>query len=216
MNKTLLASAGIATWALLVLLGCSSSTQLTTVWSDPAVQPRALQKLMVINVAKNATVRRAFEDRFASALKSRGIDAVPSYQLVGDVGLDLDSTHTSMEMHKNHCDGVFVTRVVDEKTVKTYYPPTTRTVPRSYYGGWYSYYSRGYEYVTTPGYAVQNQIVNMETNLYRVSDGALVWSALSRTWLQESDTPGDETNQVVRQLVRGLSNTKIISQQTKQ
>ena len=211
MNRNVLMSSGLAAAVVLAVFGCSSSTRLTTVWSDPASQPGSLRKLMVVNVAKTATIRRAFEDQFAAVLNAQGIDAEPSYRLVADGALD--SAEASIAMHRSHCDGVFVTRILDQITVKTYYPPTSayRTVPSAYHGGWYDYYSRGYSYVTVPGYTVENQLVNMETNLYRVSDGALVWSALSRTWLQQSETPGDETNDVVRELVRGLSKTNIIS-----
>ena len=215
MNRIVLLYASLGASALLVLSGCSSSTRLTTVWSDPVSRPGTLHKLMVIDVAKSPTIRRAFEDRFAAALKARGIEAQPSYGLVGDA--TLDSAQVSMEMHNGHCDGVLVTRVMDQKMVRTYYPPTSayRRVPAAYHGGWYSYYSAGYGYLTTPGYTVEKQLVNMETNLYRVSDGVLVWSALSRTWLEEAETPGEEINPVVQQLVRGLAGSAVIARRGK-
>jgi hypothetical protein len=213
MNRRILLSGGVTAGGLLLLLGCSTSTQLKTLWSDPAAQPGSLHKLMVINVTKSPTVRRTFEDRFAAALGAQGIDAVPSYRLVGDA--DLDAAQANMEIHKAHCDGVFVTRVVDQKTVKRYYSPAAyRYVPPAVYrDGWYSYYSLGYAYATAPGY-VESQLVSMETNLYRVQDGALVWSALSRSWLQQSATPGDEIEPVVHELVRGLSSAAIIARST--
>lgn len=213
MKGTLLLFGVPTVCVLTVLAGCASSTRLTTVWSDPVTQPQSLRNLMVINVAKNPTVRRVFEDRFAARLKAQGIDAVPSYRLVGDAGLD--SARADMEIHKNHCDGVLVTRVLDQKTVRTYYPPSSAYRPRSsYYRGWYNYYSLGYGYITTPGYTVERQLVHMETNLYRVSDGLLAWSALSRTWLQRSDAPGDEVDPIVRQLVQALSKESVVVRDT--
>lgn len=94
-------------------------------------------------------------------------------------------------------------------------PPSATYRPRSsFYHGWYNNNYSGYGYVTTPGYAVERQLVNMETNLYRVLDGMLVWSALSRTWLQRSDAPGDEVNPIVRQLVGVLSRESVIVKKT--
>ena len=92
-----------------------------------------------------------------------------------------------------HCDAVFVTRLVDQTTVRSYYPPTA-----PHYAGWYDYYSRAYAYAASPGYTVENQVVNFETNLYRVSDGRLVWSALSRERLELSEAPGERIDPFVR------------------
>lgn len=193
------------------LQGCAGSTRLTNNWSDPLIQSNSLHKLMVVSVAKNPTARRLFEDRFGTELRRRGIEVEPSYRLIGDTALD--SAQASLAMHEGHCDGVFVTRIVDQKTVRTYYPPTPsyRRAAPPHYGGWYSYYSQGYAYVTTPGYTVENQVVNMETNLYRVSDGQLVWSALSRSWLQPSETPADEIDPIVRQVTRALSKSNVVA-----
>ena len=51
---------------------------------------------------------------------------------------------------------------------------------------------------TSPGYTVENQVVNFETNLYRVSDGRLVWSTLSRERLELSEAPGERIDPFVR------------------
>ena len=211
MNRTHAVLGGFAA-AVMVLTGCAGSTRLTNVWSDPGVAPQRLHKVMVTNVAKTPAVRRDFEDRFAAALRRRGIQAEPSYRLVSEA--ELDSARTSLAMHEGHCDGVLVTRILDEETVRTYYPPSPqyRYRPLShYYGGWYSYYRYGYAYAATPGYTVENKLVRMETNLYRVSDNALVWSAVSKTWLQASGAPGEATDAVVSQLVRGLAKSAAVA-----
>lgn len=195
--------------------GCGGATQTTRVWTDPSFETNSLRKLMVIGIGNNPTIRRSFEDRFTAALKAQGIDAEPSYRLVGDG--KLDSARTSTEMHQTGCDGVFVTRIVDQKTVRTYYPPTSSYVgapyigaPQAYRYGWYGYYGLGYSYATTPGYTVENQVVNLETTLYRVADGQLVWSALSQEWLGQSDIPGSEVDPLVRQLISALVDSKVV------
>lgn len=211
----------LPTLGALLVAGCASATQLTTVWSDPRFETNSLRKLMVIGIANTPTSRRLFEDRFAAALQALGIEAEPSYPLVGDGSLD--SARVSAEMHETRCDGVFVTRIVDQKTVRTYYPPTPAylggpyrygwhgTYPSYGHYSWYGYYSLGYSYLGAPGYTIENQVVNFETNLYRVSDGQLVWSALSQEWLAESDTPGAEVDPFARQLVSALLNSRVVA-----
>jgi len=177
---------GLSTLGVFQMTGCGS-TSMTNVWSDPQAQPALLGKLMVVDIVKNPTERRVFEDRFVVALRARGIQAEPSYRLVSDA--QLDSSRAHLEMHKAHCDAVFLTRILDEKTVKTYYPHTT-------------------------SYTVEKHAVSMETNLYRVQDGALIWSAVSRTWLQSSETLGEETGSIVQELVGALAKTAIVRSTT--
>jgi hypothetical protein len=205
----------VAMIGALFATGCGGATQATQVWTDPAFESNSLRKLMVIGVANTPTIRRSFEDRFVAALKAQGIDAEPSYRLVGDG--NLDSARTSAEMRRTGCDGVFVTRIVDQTTARTYYPPTSSYAgapylgaPHAYRHGWYGYYGLGYAYASTPGYTVESQVVNLETTLYRVADGELVWSALSQEWLGQSDIPGSEVASLVRQLIRALVDSRVV------
>lgn len=142
-------SLAVAIGALLAT-GCGGATHTTRVWTDPSFASNSLRTLMVIGIGSNPTIRRNFEDRFVAALRAQGVDAEPSYRLVGDG--DLDSARTSAEMHRTGCDGVFVTRIMDQKTVKTYYPPSSSYTPPPYAGvphasryGWYGYYGWGYD-----------------------------------------------------------------------
>lgn len=203
----------------LLTAGCGGATQTTRVWTDPDFEANSLRKLMVIGIGSNPTIRRSFEDRFTAALKAQGIDAEASYRLVGDG--NLDSARTSAEMHKTGCEGVFVTRIVDQKIVETNYPPgpyyagyagyPRGWAPHANRFGWYDYYGLGYAYASTPGYTIKNQVVHLETSLYRVADGQLVWSALSEEWLGQSDIPGSEIDPLVRQLIRALRDSRVVA-----
>jgi hypothetical protein len=215
MRRTVLAPAGLALIGLLAVTGCGSSTKLTSVWSEPNFQTNSIKKIEVLGVGKNASMRRMFEDKMVTALKREGADAVASYSLVGDG--PIDSAAVAGSVQSSGCDGILVARVVDKKTVETYYPPTTTYVsaPNPYYGGWYGYYSMGYSYSSSPGYTVQNQVINVECNLYRHADSKLVWSPLSQSWLEQADDPSREIDPYVAQVVYSLSSTKIITKSKK-
>ena len=207
--------AGLAILCMLAVAGCTASTKLTNVWTEPGFQTNSIKKIMVLGAAPKPGVRRMFEDTFVASLQAQGISATPSYTLLGDG--QLDSLKIESVISQGAFDGVFVTRLVDKQTVETYYPPTSTYVgaPSAYYGGYYGYYSTGYSYMSSPGYTVQNQVVNLETNLYRVSDGKLAWSALSQSWLEQAADPSTEIRPFVQQLVYGLESSKVITKSKK-
>jgi hypothetical protein len=216
MKRTTLAATCVALLGLMLLAGCGASTKLVNVWTDPAFQTNSLKKLMVLGVAQNASVRHVFEDEFVKALKAEGVDALPSYAAIN--AATIDSLVLVEALQRTGCDGIFITRLVDHKTVETYYPPTTSVVAGPspyYYGGWYGYYNTGYSYVTSPGYTVQNEVVNLETNLYRLTDARMVWSALSESWIEQTTSRGSEIQPFVTQLVYGLTNSKIVAKTKK-
>jgi hypothetical protein len=99
-------------------------------------------------------------------------------------------------------DGVIVTRLlgVEEKT--EYVPPRTYTVPGRYYG-YYSYYGSSWDVVHEPGYYKTHTIVRLETNLYDVGTGDLVWSGQSETFDPSSLTDSiDSVTKVVAKHLR--------------
>src|SRR5262245_3747290 len=138
--------------SLASLVSCSARTQLTSSWPDPAAPNHQYEKVVVVGATPRSSVRRMYEDTFAADLKARGIDAVTSYSFSGEGQLDKDAA--AAKLKEIGADGVIVTRLVDQETVQTYYPPTYTNVaaPSAYYGGWYGYYSMGYSYMSSPGY----------------------------------------------------------------
>lgn len=197
--------------------GCANGARLASVWRDPDFQAASLRKPMVVAVGRTPRERRLFEDKLASALRARGVDALPSYPVVGDERVD--SARVDTAMHRMGCDGIFVARVVDRQTVTRYYPPAGAAAgygiyraPGAYHAGWWPYYSLGYAYATTAGYTIADQRISVETNLYRYADGRLVWSGLSRQWLSGFDEPGAEIGSVVRELAAEVVRTNVVAQ----
>ena len=212
-------SLGPIVLAALLVASCARTARLASTWRDPAFQDTSLTRLLVVAVGRTPGERRAFEDRFASDLRARGLDAQPSYPLIGDARVD--SAMAEASMHRAGCDGILVSRVVDRQTVRRYYGVYGTPgyfghgyygPPSAYHAGWWPYYSLGYAY--TAGRAFEeDQRVSVETNLYRHDNGQLVWSGLSRQWLAPSQGPGDETPGVVRELVAELARSGVVRPQ---
>ena len=211
-------------WLSLLLLpvlavlsaSCARAASLASTWRDPAFQDTSLAKLLIVAVGRTPGERRLFEDRFAENLRARGVDAQPSYRLIGDARVD--SALVDASMHREGCDGILVSRVVDRQTVRRYYglyggPGYSGHgyygPPSAYHAGWWPYYSLGSGYTANHA-SDDDQRVTVETNLYRHDNGQLVWSGISRQWLASSQGPGEETPAVVRELVAEIARSGVV------
>lgn len=196
--------------ATLGIAGCVGRGRLETAWADPLLESAPLHNLVVLGVARNTTTRRTLEDQATSALRAQGIEAQPSYALVGDG--ELDSARLNAEMHRIGCEGVFVTRVVDRGTVAAFRPSRSadRGAPAAYRLGWYTYFVAAYAALGAPRYTHENEPLSLEANLYRVSDGKLVWSAASQAWLGQPQMPGMGVGHFARQLASALRDSRVV------
>lgn len=196
--------------ALAVLASCGPSTQLTSSWTDPTAPDRTYQKIAVVGVSAQSSMRHMYEDAFVAALAKRGTTAVASYTFTGDGKLDKDAA--SAKLQEMGVDAVIVTRLVDKETVQEYYPPTytTMSAPGAYYGGWYGYYSLGYSYESSPGYVSTNKVYKLETNLYDLRHEKLMWSGLTETTIIQGDAPQQEIQPVIYTVLADMEKKKAL------
>jgi hypothetical protein len=186
---------------------------MTNSWTAPAFQPGSIKKIIVIGVAKNEGIRRAYEDRFVGQLKEIGHDATVSYLWAPD-GAKPDSAALYMKIMESGVSHVLATRLLDQKTVETYVPPTYMSMGYGYggypgyYGGWGSYWGMGGTYAVDPGYVDQDLVVILETNLYGVEKGELLWSGMTETYMA-SDVR-DNVDSVVSVTISELRSKKIL------
>jgi hypothetical protein len=210
---TRLARRGALIAAALALMACARTSRLASTWTDPGFRDSSLTRLLVVAVGRSPGERRRFEDRFVATLRARGVDARASYPFIGDARAD--SALVDAQARQTGCDGIFVSRVVDRQTVRRNYGSALGPLgyygpPSRYHAGWWPYYAFGYASATGGAFAVEDQRVSVETNLYRHVDGQLVWSGLSRQWLTADDGPGAETASVVRELVEELAQSGVV------
>jgi hypothetical protein len=97
-----------------------------------------------------------------------------------------DENYISEKIKELGVDATLVTRLVDKKTIQTYYPPQMYYTPAPYYRGWHGYYRNSYQYMVGPGYTATDEAVVLETNIYSTQNNQLIWSALSETFIEGS------------------------------
>jgi hypothetical protein len=177
----------VAILTLSTLAACNkTSTSIPLSWRNPAYANGGFKKLFVVGVGENDGARRLFEDTFAKALASEGAAAQASWgRLPQSEQLTEEQIRGAIE--GGDFDGVVITRLLGVDQSEEYVPPSMHTVPTTYYGhGYYGYYGASYAVVHEPGYYKTNRTFRLETNLYSVATGDLVWSGQSDTLNPES------------------------------
>lgn len=199
---------------LLWLSGCAS-TEITTNWRDQSYTG-TIHKVLVLAVAKKDTTRKAFETAFVNDLQNWGVKAIPGFSVLPSA----DSSKEVIEAKARELkvDSILVTKLVDVKKEKQRVTDITRDgglhdYPYPYYDQrfpyrYYPYYDHWYHdysssFTTVRSYDVEYKTLELETNLYAISSGHLIWTAISRT--TTADPLQTKVADIVQVLMRNLA-----------
>jgi hypothetical protein len=166
------AMAGCWVMILASLTGCGSKTKISFEWKDPDVQPTPFAKVVAIAMSQDNIVRRVAEKEFVSRLPKQ-TEGVAGYTLISDSDRgDVDKVRAILA--DAQVDGVAVFRMVSADTELQYNRGTV------YYNFW-GFYGWAWPMVYSPGYMMTEQVVRVESLIYSVESGKLLWSGLSKT-----------------------------------
>jgi hypothetical protein len=168
----------IAACAALALAACAS-TSIVNHWEASDAGP-AFEKLLVVGITHNASMRRIFEDEFVRALASHGLAGVQSYTLIPEDG-PVDDDRLNAAIGQSSADGVLAVRViaVTQQINVTPASPGFHSRPWDFHGFYRGAWGRAY---TFPPRVTTNDIVYAEARLYRTASDTLVWAATTRTF----------------------------------
>jgi hypothetical protein len=178
--------------ATLVLGGCQT-TALQSAWYDPTFTGGPMARITVVAAGLNPANRRVAEDVFSQRLRALRVQAAPGWAVVSDEARNAPEPFTEA-LRASGAEGVLVIRVlgVDTRTQVNTMMVTTTTPVRvgpMWGPGWGS--TSVWATTTVPVTQVsQYNLVMIETSLYEVSTGRLVWSGITQT-LNPSDFQRD-------------------------
>jgi hypothetical protein len=178
--------------ATLVLAGCQT-TALQSAWYDPTFTGGPMARITVVAAGLNPANRRLAEDIFSQRLRALRVHAAPGWAVVSDEARNAAEPFTEA-LRASGAEGVLVIRVlgVDTRTqVNTMMVTTTTPVwgGPMWGPGWGS--TSVWATTTVPVTQVsQYALVMVETSLYEVATGRLVWSGITQT-LNPSDFQRD-------------------------
>lgn len=168
---------------LALFQSCSVPVRLTASWSDRNMQPARFSKIAVLSIGNNLEKRRLAEDNIKAQLLLHGFNAVSG---IDEFGPDFAKSNDSLKMRRvlsdKQFDAVVTVRVLDINEHERWVPGTVYYGPAGFYRGFYGYYYRVWGYYREPGYMVTDVEVLLESNLYRVSSGELLWSGQSKAF----------------------------------
>jgi len=189
---------------LVMFLGGCASTSLVNQWKNPTVTPRQYQKLLVVGIANDINLRRAFENLLAEDLDKAGVTSV---KLISYFPQDQLPSKDLVKAVVKECgaEGVITTRPVSVKNETTYLEGFYQigyaaggmesTSPG---GDFYMFYSG---FVAAP-MAQDMQTAVLESRLFDAKSGALVWAATTSTF--DSDNRFKTIQDVARLLTATL------------
>ena len=157
--------------------GCASSTQLVNTWQDPKFAGPAFKSIMVIDVTKQAGLRRTVEDELARQLEARGVQAVQSYTLIPEDG-EVPKDRLAQAVAQAGVQGVLIIRLVQTRQQTQVYPGTYTPPPYMFYG----YYSSSWIGFYDPPQVYTYDVVTAETNLFDAKGETLIWSGATETF----------------------------------
>ena len=196
----------------LVAASCASRNQVVSEWKDPAYAARAGQKVVVMAVAENEISGRIWETEMSKQLTGRGFQIVSGSSIMGTTGTRPDSAAVAQKVADSGADLVVVTRVLNVAKETTYVPGQTYVAPGMYWNGYYGLFTHAYTALETPGYVEQNTIVQMETSVFDVPTGKLVWGGLSESFNPSGTESMAES--VARKIVNRLEDSGLIPRST--
>ncbi|RLD20831.1 MAG: hypothetical protein DRI71_09895 [Bacteroidetes bacterium] len=206
-NLTLLFLVAIA------LQGCYS-TSISASWMSEAHHPRNFKKLMVIGMSTNVAARATFEDELVYYMRLKGINAVAASSVMPP---DRALVNESPEVQKKRLvdegfDGVFAISLLEKNESTKYVYGSNDYMPTSFYGGYYgsfySYYPHMYSNVYQPGYYAASTEIIMNSSLFDVESGELLWSAQSDT--SDPSSVDDAAHSYAKSMITQILKRKII------
>jgi hypothetical protein len=161
--------------------GCSN-TELAGSWLSPKFDGPKYTSFVVMGVSRDSTLRRVAEDAFVTQLALRGINALPSYQILPPTDPEkLTREQIERAVRQQAVQGVIVARVSKvEKEART---GGGFGSGGGGFGGYAGHYQQSWSgsYVAG-GTTYQYDVVTVNVELFDVKSGEMVWSGVTRTF----------------------------------
>ena len=187
---------------LALLAACAPTTQVLNSWADPSAGQVRFKKMVNVCACKDEAMRRTVEDQ----LTKRIAGSTPSYTMLSEDDLQ-DRESAKAKVKAGGYDGAVVMVLVSVDRTQTYVPGSAYAVPAPYtsmYGGWGYGWSTYYD----PGYVDTDQLVDFNTNVYRVQDEKLIWA--SRTQTTDPTSVGSMVDEIISANISEMKKQKVL------
>jgi hypothetical protein len=159
---------------LLAVFACGPKTKIAADWTSPDLKspPDPFHKVVAIAMSPDEILRRIAENEVIRRLP-KSTEGVAGYSLITkeDRG-NVDKVRAILE--EARVDGAAVFRLV---SIDSQFQYNRGTV----YANFWGYYGWAWPVVFDPGYLMAEKVVLIETNVYSVKSGDLLWAGYTET-----------------------------------
>ncbi len=174
-----------STLAAIVALSASlGAVKFTSTWAAPDARSISFkgQKVVALVISDDLSLRMSAEEALMRELSARGMLGVAAYRVIPHEELK-DAERAKAWFEREGVAGVVALRPVSENKVKRYGPDIWASPTYSTLWGYYPY---GWTTVYVAGPVRTDTVIVVESLIYQVSTGKLVWGGASETSNPES------------------------------
>jgi hypothetical protein len=184
---------------LTLVLGGSAvfAGKLKSTWKAPGLQPTSFagRKVATLVITDDQSLQMSGEEAIARELAARGVLATPTYRLIPREELR-DTEKAQGWYQRGKFEAVVAMRVVSAEKEVSYNPVMFSSGYYSTLGGYYGY---GWSTVTAVGTPRSDMVVTIETLIFSVADGKLLWAGVSEKTNPKGAGP------LVKELVKDIT-----------
>ena len=167
------------TAALLTMLACRGNTKVARQWSADGLKQGSFDKAMVLVLGVPYNKRQTAEDHVVASLKSQGVKAVRSWDVLSEDQL-LDRAAIARAVEDAGADALIGLRLVKVTRDEREYEGSEHWVPTGTTLDPYGYVATTVALTRKPDTAVVRKAL-IETTLWEVASKKLVWSSQSES-----------------------------------
>jgi hypothetical protein len=167
---------------VIYFFGCSPTINMRT-WSSTEDYDKQFKKLLVMGLVNNVNLRNDVENEVVHAARKAELLSVNGMSLFPpELGKPFEDTErVKSRLREGGFDGIITVTLIDIQSER-YIPPNSQYRPLVYYDRFRNYYYQTYELVYKQGYYAGSTRYFIETNLYELAQGKLVWSGRSASF----------------------------------
>ena len=183
LKKIKTSTNGILLWGLILtsfLMNSCATKDIVRDWNSTEEPKKNVESIMIMGLVNQLSLRSDIEFEMADAAHKTGLKPTNSMAMFPpEFGKPLDDIERIRErLQERGIDAILTVAILDIEA-KRYVGPEKTYVPLVYYDWFTNYYYQTAAVVYKPGYFTFQTRYFLETNLYDVKSGKLLWSGRS-------------------------------------
>lgn len=180
----------ILAFILLLMMACSSSTQITASWKNEEESRQPYNSILLAAFSEDLSLRQSLEGEFMTRLQNRDVTAIRSIDVFSPdffSGTEPNQDQVLEILEEVNVESIMTITLINVEEEERFVPggrvgPAFAPMGRfGYYGNFFGYWDHWHGAGWNQGYYTTDKKYFVETNLYDAESMKLVWSAQSRT-----------------------------------